>query len=170
LTAIKVKNLSTVSPTDITVSLKNMVELPYNDLGRQSNLLLWSMSANNNTDKINPQVFQLDGSGNVNFFQGVAGGYFDSLPYSYLPASWDQTNYPLTLTSGNPRPIINIENNPNVSFTEAADTLPIMNVFVQNVFGYGNQTKFNFTYSQYNEVMFGHKNYFDSNWESFRHG
>lgn len=169
MTAIKVKNLSTVLPTDITVSLKNMVELPYNDLGRQSNLLLWSMSANDNTNKLKPRVFQLDGSGNVNFFQGVAGGYFDSLPYSYLPASWDQTNYPLTLTTGNPRPIINIENNPNVSFSVAGDTMPIMNVFVQNVYGYGNETKTNFKFGQYNELTFGHKNYVDSNWESFRY-
>lgn len=170
LTAIKVKNLSATFPTDITVSLKNMIELPYNDLGRQSNLLIWSMSANNNTDSLKPQVFQLDASGNVAFFQGVTGGYFDSLPFSYIPANWNLDSYPLTLTSGNPRPIINIENNPNVSFSEAADTMPIMNVFVQNVYGYGNESKINYKYGQYDELTYGHKNYFDSNWESFRYG
>ena len=174
LTNIQIINNSLVS-TSPTVGIEDMIELPYNDLGRQSNFLLWSMSSNN----LAPSAMEkknLAAGDYYSFFYGEPGGAFSTIGHSYLPSSWDLTANPITLTSGNPRPIINIAGNTKVSFNSETTTAPIFNVFIQNVFGLGNLP--NYKNSQYDyslpdiyansaETVFGRPNYTDSNWRGW---
>lgn len=177
LTNIQIINNSLVS-VSVTVGVDNMIELPYNDLGRQSNFLLWTISSNNRPPQAMEKI-SLAGIGDCfTFFQGQSGGGFDTLESkSYIPASWDKVATPITLTSGNPRPLINVVDNGNELFNEETTTAPIFHVYMQNVFGLGNLP--NYKNSQYDyslsdvyanstETVFGRPNYTDSNWRGWQ--
>ena len=184
LTNVQVINGAEVS-TQVTLGVEAMIELPYNDLGRQSNLLLWTQS--NGYQPTAMQSISIGVSGSkMSFFAGETGGAWDNFGYSYIPASWDLTAAPITLTSGNPRPIINIEGNNRstrdsdpasyITFNEASNEHPVMNVFIQNVFGLNNlpsykNPSYDFSlpeiYANNYQTVFGRPNYTDSNWRGW---
>lgn len=177
LTNVKVIN-SGVADTSVTMGVDNMVELPYNDLGRQSNFLMWNQMSNfhdgagvaNQTKNISVGVDAV-----TFFYGGINSGAYTTLPGSYIPSSWDPLYDPITLTAGNPRPIVNLAGAQDVYFTPSGSGTNgiIINTFAQNVFGFGNlpqykNASFDYSipssYANNKETVYGRKNYTDSNW------